>query len=272
MKLGLFGGGFKPFTTGHFAKLASAIEDHQGPGDMVYLFYGLQKRAPIKIGKKGQPLKSHQKFRSIGSSKRFYTPELSKEIFDIYEEAIERELPNVEVESTIGSTPMRRIFEIVEQFSENPEMYEKVTIYGGADTIREYIRKISYFGDMLESGKVQLGSIPPESINDYLDEERLIELIERSEESALAALRPHYPEADDQDLERMQKIRGTEVRDIASTEAGIEQAKRYLPPFLNDSEKDDIIQILLAGEQQSPQDNSLSEVYLRAFIRGFIRG
>ena len=102
MKLGLFGGGFKPFTTGHFAKLARAIED----SDEVYLFYGLQKRSPPKIGKRGNPLKSQQKFRTIGSSGRLYTPEVSREIFNIYERAIERELPMVEVESTIGSTPM----------------------------------------------------------------------------------------------------------------------------------------------------------------------
>jgi len=177
MKLGLFGGGFKPFTTGHYAKLARAIED----SDKVYLFYGIQERKPPKIGKRGKPLKSQQKFRKIGATERFYTPEVSREIFDIYESAIERELPDVEVESTIGSTPMRRVFEIIEEFAENPEMYEKVTIYGGADTIREYIRKISYFGDMLETGKVQLGSISPESINDYLDEERLREFIDRSE-------------------------------------------------------------------------------------------
>ena len=47
MKLGLYGGGFKPFTTGHFAKLADAISDN----DKVYLFYGMQQVEPTRYGK-----------------------------------------------------------------------------------------------------------------------------------------------------------------------------------------------------------------------------
>ena len=267
MKLGLFGGGFKPFTTGHFAKLANAIRDN----DKVYLFYGIQERKPPKIGKRGKPLKSQQKFRPIGDSGRFYTPEVSREIFDIYERAIERELPIVEIESTIGSTPMRRVFEIIEEFVENPEMYEKVTIYGAGDTIKEYLRKLPYFGDLIETGKVQLGAISPESANDYLDEERLMDIIGQSEESALSSLGSYYPDASQEDIERMQRIRGTEVRDIASTESGIEEAKRFLPPFLNDDEKQQVIDLLL-GEISPSQDQTLSEFYLRSFIRGIIRG
>ena len=263
MKLGLFGGGFKPFTTGHFAKLARAIDD----SDKVYLFYGIQQRKPVKIGKRGKPLKSQQKFRPIGSSGRFYTPEVSKQIFDIYESAIERELPMVEVESTLGTTPMRRVFEIIEEFVENPEMYEKVTIYGAEDTIREYLRKLPYFGDLIATGKVQLGAISPESANDYLDEERLMDIIGQSEESSIVALRSYYPGASQEDLERMQRIRGTEVRDIASTEEGIEEAKRFLPPFLNDDEKSRVIDLML-GRGESP----MTENHLRYLIQGIIRG
>jgi len=263
MKLGLFGGGFKPFTTGHFAKLARAIED----SDTVYLFYGLQERTPPKMGKRGKPLKSQQKFRTIGRSGRLYTPEVSREIFNIYEGAIERELKTVEVESTIGSTPMRRIFEIVEEFAKNPDLYEKVTIYGAEDTIRNYLRKISYFGNLIETGKVQLGAIAPESANDYLDEERLMDIIAQSEESSITALRSYYPNTSQEDLERMQRIRGTEVRNIASTEEGIEEAKRFLPPFLNDDEKGEVIDLLL-GRGSSP----MTENHLRYFIQGIIRG
>lgn len=260
MKLGLFGGGFKPFTTGHFSKLARAIKDN----DRVYLFYGLQERKPPKIGKRGKPLKSAQKFRPIGSSGRFYTPELSREIFDIYERAIERELPSVEVESTIGSTPMQRVLETIEEFSENQDMYEKVTIYGAEDTIRDYITRARYFGDMLETGKAQLGAISPESIDDYMDEERLMDIVGRSEESSIEALSPYYPDASREDLERMQRIRGTEVRSIASNEDGIEEAKRFLPPFLNDEEKSKVISLLL-GDQ-------LSESLIKEYIIGIIRG
>ena len=51
MKLGLFGGGFKPFTTGHFSKLADAIRDN----DRVILFYGMQQAEPVRYGKRGKP-------------------------------------------------------------------------------------------------------------------------------------------------------------------------------------------------------------------------
>ena len=37
--LGLYGGGFKPFTTGHFAKLADALRDNEE----VVLFYQIQE-------------------------------------------------------------------------------------------------------------------------------------------------------------------------------------------------------------------------------------
>jgi len=65
----------------------------------------------------------------------------------------------------------------------------------------------------------------------------------------------------------MQRIRGTEVRDIASTEAGIEEAKRFLPPFLNDDEKQQVIDLLL-GRGSSP----MTENHLRYFIQGIIKG
>jgi len=270
VKLGLFGGGFKPFTTGHFAKLATAIRDN----DSVYLFYGIQKPIPKTYYKRG-PKKGQEKpdtrLRQIGHTGRSYTPEMSKEIFDIYERAIERELPNVEVESTIGSTPMRRIFEIIEEFLKNPQMYEKVTIYGAEETIREYLRKIAYFGDLIESGKVQLGSISPEATSDYLDEKKLLDLISRSEASSRKALGDYYPGASPEDIDRMQRIRGTEVRGIASAEAGIDEAKRFLPPFLNDSEKQKIINLLLGRpESQMTETYPISSKIIERAGRRFM--
>ena len=48
-----------------------------------------------------------------------------------------------------------------------------------------------------------------------------------------------------------------------------EEAKRYLPPFLNDSEKNQIIQILVGKDDEQKQ---VAEAHLRALIRGMIRG
>ena len=264
MNIGLFGGGFKPFTTGHFAKLANAIRDN----DRVYLFYGLQEeKAPqhYKIGPKKGQKKVDKRLRSIGDTGRYYTPRMSKDIFDIYKQAIEERLPNVEIESTLGSAPMTRIFEVIEEFRNDPAV-EKITIYGDGNTLREYIKNRRYFSDLLDSGKLQLGAIPPESPADYLDEETLSNLVSRSEESARQSLGLYYPDTSEEDVSSMQGVRGTQVRDIASSELGVDAAKRFLPPFLNDAEKERIIQIMLEEEE------SLAEGYFRSIIRGMIRG
>jgi len=280
MKLGLFGGGFKPFTTGHFAKLANAIRDN----DKVYLFYGIQSEKEPEYykrgSKKGQE-KPDKRLRPIGATGRLYTPGISKEIFDIYESAIERELPSVEVESTIGSTPIQRILDIIEEFALDPDMYDKITIYGDGDTLRQYIRSKKYFKDLIDTGKVQLGAIPPDSPADYLDEEKLLSLIDASEKSALDSLRDYYPDLqpkpDDtedeierkaQDIKRMQQVRGTEVRGFASTKENIENAKRFLPAFLNNEEKERIIELLLGNEELNENQNN----DIRAFIQAIIRG
>lgn len=280
MKLGLFGGGFKPFTTGHFAKLANAIRDN----DSVYLFYGIQSEKKPEYYKRGARKgqeKPDKRLRPIGSTGRLYTPGISREIFDIYENAIERELPSVEVESTIGSTPIQRILDIVEEFSLNPDMYEKITIYGDGDTLRQYIRSKKYFKDLIDTGKVQLGAIPPDSPSDYLDEEKLLKLIDASERSALDSLRGYYPDLQSkpgdteaeierkaQDVKRMQKIRGTEVRGFASTKENIENAKRFLPPFLNNEEKEKIIELLVGKEDLSENQRNDIKTFIQAIIRG----
>jgi len=261
MKIGIFGGGFKPFTTGHFAKLAKAIDDN----DRVFLFYGLQK--PAKIGKRGKPLAQHG-LRGIGDTGRKYTAELSRKIFDIYEQAIEREFPNVEVESTIGSSPWTRTFEIIQEFAENPDLYDSVIVYGDINTIRHYLRRKRYFGNLLDTGKLQLGAITPESPNDYLDEDTLLKMAERSEEHHLDALEKYYPGVSRDELARIQQVRGTEVRQLASVDETTEEAKRFLPPFLKDDEKQKIIDLLTGSDSEQP----LPENYIRYLIRGMIRG
>ena len=69
-------------------------------------------------------------------------------------------------------------------------------------------------------------------------------------------------------LERLKSIRGTEVRDFASTREGIEKAKLFLPPFLNNDEKERVVR-LMVGEGDS---NTTNESTLRYMIQGFIRG
>lgn len=267
MKLGLFGGGFKPFTTGHFAKLADAIRDN----DRTILFYGMQQSAGTK----------QQKLRKIGSSGMMYNEQIAQSIFEIYKEALER-IPGVEVVPIYSQavdnqgnplpirSPVGAIFNKLEDYVSNPELYEKVTVYGDKSSMAPYMRSPT-FKEFTRSGRIQFGGAIPENPDDYID--KLDDLMVRGEEEARDALKAFYAskgqDMTDEEIEDIQTVRGTRVRDLASTPETSEQAKRYLPPFLDDDEKDKIIKIL-TGENLDRDIQAESQ--LRHIIRGFIRG
>ena len=277
MKLGLYGGGFKPFTTGHFAKLADAIRDN----DKVYLFYGMQQLEPTRYGKKGQPLKARQKFRGLGDTGRTYDENVAQNIFNIYKTALER-IPEVEVvlvqsqakdeQGNLAAirAPVTAIFKTLEGFVDDPGEIEKVTIYGDGDSMRPYMRSPK-FKDHVQTGKIQFGGAVPSSSDDYT--EKLDQLMAQGETEAREALKDFYAskgeELDDKEVAARQSVRGTQVRNLASSRQTSAEAKRYLPPFLNDSEKDQIIQILVG---QDGEKQRVAETQLRYLIRGFIRG
>jgi hypothetical protein len=277
MKLGLYGGGFKPFTTGHFAKLADAIRDN----DKVYLFYGMQQLEPTRYGKKGQPLKARQKFRGIGDSGRAYNENVAQSIFNIYKTALER-IPEVEVvliqsqakdekgDLAAIRAPVTAIFKTLEDFVDDPGEIEKVTIYGDGDSMRPYMRSPK-FKDHVQTGKIQFGGAIPSSPDDYT--EKLDQLMSQGEDEAREALKDFYAskgeELDDEEITARQSVRGTHVRNLASSRKTSDQAKRFLPPFLNNDEKEQIIQILVGQEGEQKQ---VAEANLRALIRGMIRG
>ena len=276
MKLGLYGGGFKPFTTGHFARLADAIRDN----DKVYLFYGMQQLEPTRYGKKGQPLKARQKFRGIGDTGRSYDEKVAQSIFNIYKNALER-IPEVEViliqsqakdaQGNLAAirAPVTAIFKTLEDFVENPGEIEKVTIYGDKDSMRPYMRSPK-FKDHVQSGKIQFGGAIPSSPDDYT--KKLDQLMAQGDLEAREALKAFYAnkgeQLDDDEVATRQSVRGTQVRNLASSRDSAEQAKRFLPPFLNNDEKEQIIQILVGQEEQQ----QVAEAHIRALIRGMIRG
>ncbi len=281
MKLGLYGGGFKPFTTGHFAKLADAIRDN----DKVYLFYGMQQAEPVRYGKKGQPLKARQKFRGIGSTGRSYDEKIAQDIFNIYKTALER-IPEVEVvliqsqakdaQGNLAAirAPVTAIFKTLEDFVDDPGEIEKVTIYGDGDSMRPYMRSPK-FKDAVQAGQIQFGGAVPSSPDDYT--EKLDQLMAQGESEARDALKDFYAskgeELDDEEVAARQTVRGTQVRNLASSKETSDQAKRFLPPFLNNEEKEKIISILSDGsDSPSTETGRQDEAFLRAFVRGVLRG
>ena len=260
MKLGLYGGGFKPFTTGHFAKLADAIRDN----DKVILFYGIQQEEPPEFYKRANKKKGiragdkrppRQAFRKIGDTGRVYDESVGSKIFKVYERAFER-IPEIEIipvysqdiDKDFGKkmTPLNQIFKVLDSFASNPDLYEKVSIYGDRESLPRFIN-YPPIQALRDSGRVQLGGATPVSPADY-EGEAFEALMAAGEKEAQSALRDYYLKMDqdvsDEDLSGRQSVRGTDVRMYASTEEGVEDAMTFLPPFLTQDEKMEIIKIL----------------------------
>ena len=125
------------------------------------------------------------------------------------------------------------------------------------------------FKDAVQAGQIQFGGAVPSSPDDYT--EKLDQLMAQGESEARDALKDFYAskgeEIDDEEVTARQTVRGTQVRNLASSRETSDQAKRFLPPFLNNDEKEKIIQILVGQEEQQ----QVGEVHLRALIRGMIR-
>jgi nicotinamide mononucleotide adenylyltransferase len=293
MKVGIYAGGFKPFTTGHFSKLADAIGAHTGPEDQVYLYYGMQQeRDPeyYKIGPKKGKVKPDKRLRPIGRKElgRYYTPGMGKRIFNIYKSAIERSdisgIRNVTViPGEYPNTPVSMTIDKIKSLLDD-ESVEKVTIFGDRETYSNLINILSRepidLENLVETGWLQLGSQIPESVSDYLDKERLSDIAERGEETARQSLAAYYPDLTQDQIRMMQQVRGTEVRRHASESIpssedlshlgsdSLDVAKSFLPPFLTNDDKEQIINILLGSEEsEEPVRESFFPIVTDTTIR-----
>ena len=271
MKLGLYGGGFKPFHTGHFAKLLLALDE----SDRVLSFFGIKKQ---KFSKKtGKPLKTH--FRKFGNSGRDFDQGMQEKIVAIYEKALQDAYPGIlDVVPSSDITPISNVHSMLDRFAysqmtddekssvsdENiPSLIyqsgdpttgtinfnevDEVTVVAGEDELhghtymgainRRASRGDSPIGekvkDLIDTGKIKLNS-------GMADEGRLVDL-----------LRQYHPEASDE----MVTVRGTGVRDFAGSR-DVESLSRYLPNILPQDQKDEIIKILV-GEPTNQQNESL---------------
>ena len=241
MRVGIFGGGFKPFTSGHFSKLALASSEN----DEVLLFYGIAER------KKG--------------SDYLYTKEMAEEVFLIAKEAIEREMPNVTVIKA-KPTPIVMAFEAIQAFAGTlpaPKFFrwsdigvdvrdvESITLYGDQDTVDEYmvyasdpVKGPKYYGTTLQDGTLRFDTGVVEG-----DDSRIIN-----------AVAEFHPGCSREDVRARNLVRGSEVRaSIASRNP--ETITRFLPPIYDDAEKQAVIDILYRG---------LCETTLRKTIRTMI--
>ena len=123
MKIGIFGGGFKPFHTGHFGKVALALEEN----DKVYLFYGIESEKP-----------KNPKRRTMGTSEIEYTPKMSKKIFNITKDALEKKYPG-RIEVIESSAPVGSVIDKIGEYKdEAADSVERIKVYGRLDDLQKY--------------------------------------------------------------------------------------------------------------------------------------
>ncbi len=244
MKIGIFAGGFKPFHTGHFGKVALALEEN----DEVYLFYGVQSE------KAKNPTR-----RRIGS--REFTPKMSKRIFEIIKPALEREYGD-RIRVFDVHRPVGAVVDKIRQLKDDP--LEKLKVYGRIEDLRRYYINNRHLmrdvQDLYDSGVLEFGTISPNE-SEGLSAEELSDLeVDRISK----ALSGTYPEASDEELRDYSGVSATAVRNMIDTK-DVDALKRYLPNFLTSDEEDQIIDVLLERDVQA-------EAYLRYLIRGIIKG
>jgi hypothetical protein len=226
ISLGIFAGGFKPFTTGHFSKLALASDEN----DEVLLLYGLSER------KKG--------------SDYVYTREMAEQIYGIVSNAVEREMPNVNVVQARPS-PIAASFDVIDQvangsspkhvdltaFGLDPGSIDSIVVYSDPEDIQVYLRNVGgpnerkYFGDMASTGRLRFDT----GLSEDGSDERIID-----------ALTKRYRDAHPIDAGWAQsraRVRGSEIRSMIQSGMDRELAS-FLPPVLNQQELADTIAIL----------------------------
>ncbi|MAG27615.1 hypothetical protein CMI47_18940 [Candidatus Pacearchaeota archaeon] len=272
MKLGLYGGGFKPFHTGHFSKLLLALSEN----DKVLSFFGIQRQ---KLNKKGNPLKT--KFRTFGDSDRQYTEPLQDAVFVIYEKALQNKYPNkLDVISAKNTSPINNVHNVLDRFaysrlsdsetarargeasqSRNSALaignltteydggnhkidlstVDSITVYAGDDEINSYafllgMKKRAERGD----------SIVGEKVYELIDQGKISFKSGMSDVLGLVnLLKDYHPDAS----EEMITIRGTDVRGFVGS-GDIKSFKKYLPDVLSDAEKNEIVKIVTADEER----------------------
>lgn len=261
MKLGLYGGGFKPFHTGHFAKLLLALDE----ADKVVSFFGIKKQ---KFSKKtGKPLKTN--FRSFGNKPgaRVFNQEMQEEVVSIYEDALENAFPgSLDIVPSADETPITKIFNVLNAFAyQNMTEEEKsfvseklpqvsvgqnfedfnmssvdeiVVVVGDEELDKTYLSGINRQAEKSEIGRkikelVDSGKIRFET--GAGEEQRLVDLLRR-----------YRPKAGEEHI----LVRGTHVRDLAG-DGNRESLLNYIPSVVPQDQRDELIKILIGDRSQN---------------------
>lgn len=215
MKLGLLGGGFKPFTTGHYAKVLLALQTC----DIVLIYYGLGGRK-----KNGSVITSSD----------------SKKIYEIVGPAISSVHKNVR--AIIGQpSPIKLMFAVIgavkdgvdnkeanlSALSIDPQQISEITIFSDPSDIQRFSQHIGtakealYFGDLVANARLKF-------VTDG-----------KKAENALAS----FCNLSIVQAEEMSTVRASHVRNLCA-DGKLAEAARFLPDFLSSIEQEKILDLL----------------------------
>jgi hypothetical protein len=214
MKIGVFGGGFKPFTTGHFSKLSLSLLEN----DITYLFYGVS------------PRKKDCEF--------IYTEKMAEKIFKIVSLSIKERFGDKVIVKKGMPNPIVEVFNLIESVKRKEIDAERVTVYSGeADNYRftKYIGtpyEKKYFGNLFQDKRLffKTGDI----------------------DSLTSSMRTFYPTLSEKRIAELVNVRGTSVR-RAVFNKDIQTVKSYIPVFLfqtrynGNTSSEEIIKTLCGG-------------------------
>jgi hypothetical protein len=210
MKLGIYGGGFKPLTMGHYSMLALAAKEN----DTVILLYGMAGRS------KGSDF--------------VYSPKMAEEIFQINDAAIKEKFDNVIVEKAIPSPiyhSIGAILSVRDGKTEPGSLFDRLaidptkinlTIYAGPDDIGTYQKYTGIPNVKFDTGPGEQDGT-------------------RRMEAAVL----HFDEKLD-DVSNRISIRGSKLRAMIGT-TDMENLMRYFPPIYTQDQKMRIFEIMLEG-------------------------
>mgnify|MGYP001161011363 FL=1 len=193
MKIGVFGGGFKPFTTGHFSKISLSLDDN----DITYLFYGVS------------PRKKNSDF--------LYTEEMAERIFNIVKSSLDEMFGDRIIVKKGVPNPLVEIFFLIERIKNDKNSNDLLTVYSGEDDEHRFTKYIGtpleekYFGNLVSDNRLFFTSG---------DIERLT-----------MSMKNFYPTLSNKKIEDLVKVRGSAIR-RAVLKKDVESVKNYVPSFL----------------------------------------
>lgn len=274
MKLGLYGGGFKPFHAGHFSKLQLALDQN----DKVFLLFGIKKtKYSKKTGKLSSTWWKHQRSfdrENTGDSRR-YAQEMQEAIFKIYEEELENLYPEKLEVMDVSGTPIGSINRVLDAYATmsltGNVMPLEISGQTWSGIILNDLDEINVYAGPDEIATQYVGQMRKRAEKENPVGQKLIELID---EGVITFTPEYHPDTPDE----LTQIRGTDVRDFVAT-GDEEGLRRNLPnltgdPVEDNRIKDKIIDILKTDfiPPDVDPDWEITESLLRDYIREILRG